>query len=88
MTTSATQKGSPLGVLAAVIGAHVGLIIAWIVSMNYVIDVVGHPDGYEASPIEVYRYSPTHGLINIAILVAGLALGACAGWLISGTKAR
>lgn len=48
MTPPAVQKRSGVGVPAALIGGAVGLFVAWIESMNYVIDVVGHPAGYEA----------------------------------------
>jgi hypothetical protein len=39
----------------ALFGGSLGLIAAVIVSVNFVVSVVGHPDGYEAGPIEVFR---------------------------------
>ena len=42
----------------ALFGGSLGLIAAVIVSVNFAISVVGHPDGYEAGPIEVFRCSP------------------------------
>ena len=90
VTESTARKASRGGVLSAVIagvcalfGGLIGLITAVIVWANFVISVVGHPDGYEASPIEVFRYSPLGGVIDVLILVAGPALGAWFGWAIA-----
>lgn len=90
MTESTARKSSWGGVFSAVIagfcalfGGLIGLIAAVIVSANFVISVVGHPDGYEAGPIDVFRFSPVGGVIDVVILVAGPALGAWVGWVIA-----
>jgi hypothetical protein len=74
-------------VLSGVIaGASVivgGVLGAVIVSVNFVMPVVGHHDGYEAGPIEVFQYSPVAGVIHVVILVGGPAVGAWLGWLIA-----
>ena len=95
MTGRTARKGSwggvaaaVIGVVAAVVGGLVGLIAAVIVSVNFVITVVGHPDGYEASPVEVFQYSPIGGVVNLVILVGGPVLGAWLGWMIGRRATR
>ena len=90
MTGSTARKVSWGGVFSAVIavvsamvGGLLGLIVAVIVSVNFVMSVVGHPDGVEAGPIEVFQYSPIGGVIDVLILVGGPALGAWLGWVIA-----
>lgn len=50
------------------------------ISVNFVMSVMGHPDGYEAGPIEVFQYSPLGDAIDVVILVGGPAVGAWLGW--------
>jgi uncharacterized membrane protein len=69
--------------VSAIVGGLLGLIVSVIVSVNFVISVVGHPDGYEAGPLEVFQYSPIGGIIDVVILVGGPALGAWIGWMIA-----
>lgn len=90
MTASAARRTSRGAVIpavvagiSAVVGGLLGLILAVIVSVNFVILVVGHPDGYEAGPIEVFQYNPIGGVIDVLILVGGPALGAWLGWVIA-----
>lgn len=58
MTRRTARKVSWGGLVGAVICGFFGLIAAVIASVNFVILAVGHPDGYEASPAEVFQYSP------------------------------
>ncbi len=88
MHGSTARKTSRVGVLSGVIaavsamvGGVLGAVVAVIVSVNFVMSVVGHPDGYEAGPIEVFQYSPVGGVIDVVILVGGPAVGAWLGWV-------
>ncbi len=90
MTGSAARKAPQGGAFSTVVvgigalgGALLGLFAAVIVSVNFVIFVVGHPDGYEAGPLEVFQYSALGGVIDLVILVAGPALGAWLGWVVA-----
>lgn len=69
------------GLVGAVICGFAGLIASVIVSVNLAIDS-GVPRGYEAGPIEVFQHSPTVGVVDVLVLVAGPALGAWLGWII------
>lgn len=88
MTGRTARTVSWGGVVGAVICGFFGLIAAVIVSVNFVVFAVGHPDGYEASPAEVFQYSPVGGVIDVVILVGGPALGAWLGWMIGRRATR
>lgn len=90
MTSSTVRRASwrnvfsvVIAAVSAALGGLLGLIAAVIVSVNFVMSVVGHPDGYEAGPIEVFQYSPVGGVIDVLILLGGPALGAWGGWVIA-----
>ncbi len=82
MTGQTARKIPWGGVVGAVVFGLLGLVVGAIGSANYVISVVGHPDGYEAGPIEVFQYSPVGGVINALIMVGGPVLGAWFGWVV------
>lgn len=83
-----TESGSSswvrvlVAAIAAAVGAVIGLIIGVIAATNFVISVVGHPDGYEAGPIEVFQYSPVGGIVNALILFGPPVLGGWLGWVV------
>lgn len=51
-----------------------GLVIAWIVAVNLVI-YLGVEGGYRAGPGDVFGHSAVLGIVVVAIVLAGPALG-------------
>lgn len=56
------------------VGGLGGLLVAWIVAVNLVI-YLGVEGGYQAGPGDVFEHSWVLGIIVVAIVLAGPALG-------------
>lgn len=57
-----------------VVGGLIGGLVGVIATVNFVI-YTGIEQGYEASLVEVFQYSPVAGIVTVMILLAGPVLG-------------
>ena len=57
-----------------VVGGLIGGLVGVIATVNFVI-YTGIEQGYEASLVEVFQYSPIAGIVTVMILLAGPVLG-------------
>lgn len=66
-------KSTP-GLVGTLVGGVLGLVVGAIVAVNVVI-FSGIDAGYEAGLAEVFDYNPAVGVVVVAVLVLGPALG-------------
>jgi hypothetical protein len=60
-----------------VVGGLIGGLVGVIATVNFVI-YTGIEQGYEASLVEVFQYSPVAGIVTVMILLAGPPFSECA----------
>ncbi len=74
MASRMTKSKAAVWLVDGLVGGGLGLLVAGIIAVNLVI-FSGIDVGYEASIAEVFDYNPVVGVMVVAVLVLGPALG-------------